>query len=520
MRILTTPEEMRAFDAAAAGRFGIPGIVLMENAGRGVADRIVAASGDVAGKRVTVLCGKGNNGGDGFVVARQLLLRGAIVDVILLARPSAVSGDAHLHLSILQKLIKTAGHSLRFSSQPTRFAPPPGGPPAIVIDAIFGTGFTGAPRGVTAAAIRWINASGAYVVAIDIPSGLDGATGNIAGEAVRAHRTVTMAAEKIGQYCGAGPEFCGQIDIVDIGITPAFCEVKGVKLFRHDDASVARILPRRQRTVHKYSAGKVLVIGGSRQYAGAPTFAALAALRSGAGAVVLAVPSGIRQVIAARTRDVLLHGLPETHDGTIAGSAMGELIERIAWADAVVLGPGLGRNAETDELVHGIFTACMKPLLVDADALTALCGRPARQWRRPAATILTPHAGELARLLGSSSEAVEGDRLRTARESARRFASTLVLKGASTVCASPDGTAIVNTTGNPGMATIGTGDVLSGVIGGLTAQGMAPCEAAAAGVYLHGRAGDLAAQRYGQRSLLASDLLDLLPAALLTVENQ
>ena len=520
MHILTTPEQMKAFDAAAAGRFGIPGSVLMENAGRGVADRITATVGDVAGKRVTVICGKGNNGGDGFVAARHLLLRGAHVDVILLARPAAVTGDARLHLSILQRLLKASSPSLRLSFQPTQFAPHSGGPPALIIDALFGTGFSGVPRGPGAAAIRWMNASGAYVVAIDIPSGLDGGSGMAAGDAVRAQCTVTMAAEKVGQYIGAGPELCGRIDVVDIGINPTMSPVKNVQVFRHDDASVARILPRRTRDVHKYSVGKVLVIGGSRQYTGAPAYAALAALRSGAGAVVLAVPSGVRQAIASRTRDVLLHALPETQDGTIARSGLDELTERMAWADAVVIGPGLGRNAETDELVREVFSVCPVPLLVDADGLTALCNRSAREWGRPAATILTPHSGELARLLGTSAGDIEADRLHTALRSARRFASILVLKGASTLSVAPGGTAIVNTTGNPGMATIGTGDVLAGVIGGLAAQGMPAHEAASAGVYLHGRAGDLAAQRFGQRSLLASDLLDMLSPALLTVETQ
>ena len=520
MHILTTPDQMKAFDAAAAGRFGIPGPVLMENAGRGVVDRIVTVHGDVTGKRVAVLCGKGNNGGDGFVVARHLLLRGALIDVILLARPASVAGDARVHLAILRNVAKSAPALLKFSSQPTRFLPPSGGPPAIIVDALFGTGFSGVPRGPAAAAIRWMNASGSFVVAVDIPSGLDGATGQTAGEVVRAHLTVTMAAGKVGQYIGAGPECCGRIDVVDIGITPRINPVKDARVFRHDDASVARALPRRTRAVHKYSVGKVLVVGGSWQYTGAPTYTALAALRAGAGAVVLAVPAGARQSIAARTPDVLLQSLPETQSGTIARIALAGLEERMAWADAVVLGPGLGRDPETDAFVHELFGVCPRPLVVDADALTALCGRSPRLWERTASTVLTPHSGELARLLATTGDAVESDRMQSVRTASKRCKSTVVLKGASTLSAAPDGTVVVNTTGNPGMATIGSGDVLAGVIGGLIAQGMPPFEASAAGVYLHGRAGDLAAGRFGQRSLLASDLLALLPSAFLTVENQ
>lgn len=518
MRTLSTPEEMRAFDAAAAGRCGIPGSVLMENAGRGVVDRIVASLGSPAGKKVVVVCGKGNNGGDGFVIARHLLMRGASVDVLLLARTAAVRGDARIHLDILLKLRKTAGDTLRFSSQASRFVPPVTHTD-IVVDAIFGTGFSGTPRGIAAAAIRWINGCGATVIAVDIPSGLDGATGLVAGEAVRAALTVTMAAEKVGQYVGAGPDHCGRVEIVDIGITPQLVAGPAGRTFRADDASIAALLPQRPRRVHKYAAGKVLVLGGSRQYAGAPVLAALAALRAGAGAVVLGVPVSLRPVIASRTGDIVLQALAENERGTIGMEALGQINERIGWADAVVIGPGLGRDPETDALVREIFATCAAPLVVDADALTALRGRSSRLWKRPGPTILTPHAGELGSLLDQPAGDVDTARVTVACDSAKRFHGIVVLKGASTVCAHPDGRSFVNTTGNPGMATIGTGDVLAGVIGALLAQRVGPMESAAAGVYLHGRAGDLAAQRFGERSLLASDLLATLPAAFLSVER-
>jgi ADP-dependent NAD(P)H-hydrate dehydratase / NAD(P)H-hydrate epimerase len=519
MQILTTPEEMRSFDAAAANRYRIPGSVLMENAGRGVADRIANATGNIAGKDVAIVCGKGNNGGDGFVVGRHLLLRGARVTVFLLATPAAIKGDARLHLDILLALRKPAGDALRIVSCATRFNPPPLAP-AIIVDAIFGTGFSGAPRGVSASAIRWINATEAFVVAIDIPSGLDGATGHLAGDAVRADLTVTMAAEKVGQYLASGPDCCGRIEVVDIGITPAVMGFKNARVYRADDRSIAAILPQRAREANKYSAGKVLVLGGSRQYTGAPVLTALAALRSGAGAVTLGVPASVRSVVASRTRDVVILGLPETEAGTLSLVGLEQIRERIAWADAVVIGPGLGRNDVTDALLNEIFSTCTKPLLIDADALTAVAGRSAKQWRRPGPTVLTPHGGELSRLIGAPSTAIEWERLDSAVKSAKRFASVLVLKGASTVCARPDGIAAVNTTGNPGLATIGTGDVLAGTIGGLIAQGVDTFHAAVAGVYVHGRAGDIAAHRYGQRSLLASDLLDALPSAFLSLEHQ
>lgn len=519
MQLLTTPDEMRTFDGLAVTRFGITGGILMENAGRGVADRIEAAVRSVNGKRVTIVCGKGNNGGDGFVIARHLLLRGALVDVLLLARASAVRGDAALHLKTLLALRKPAGKALRISAMPARFVQPSHAQPDIIVDAVFGTGFSGTPSGVAASAIRWMNGTHAFVVAVDIPSGVDGATGAVTGEAVRAQLTVTMAAAKVGLYVGAGPEHCGRVEVVDIGITPAFATPDGAGLFRCEDADIARLLPQRSRRAHKYNVGKVFVLAGSRQYTGAPAFTALAALRSGAGAVVLGVPSSVKPVIASRMREVIVQGFPETGEGTFSSEGVPAIMERIAWADVVVMGPGMGRNGETDSLILEVFRRCTKPLLVDADALTALAKIPAKSWRRKAPTILTPHTGELGRLLGCGADEIEARRIPAARESARALQSIMVLKGAPTVCALPAGKAVVNGTGNPGMATIGTGDVLSGAIAGLLALGMSPFDAAVAGVYLHGRAGDLAAQRYGQRSLLASDVLDALSHALLSVEN-
>lgn len=519
MERLITPDEMRGLDRQAMTRLKIPGIVLMENAGRGVVDRLEAATGSVSGKHVVVVCGKGNNGGDGFVAARHLLLRGATVDVVLLASPAAVTGDAASHLASLRAMQKAGGGSIRLLSQASRFVAPRGTSPAIIIDALFGTGFSGAPRGVAASAIRWINGQRAFVAAVDIPSGLDGATGAAGGEVVRADLTVTMAAAKPGVYLQRGPEVSGKVDVVDIGITPAFLQAGGLPLLRAADADIAQILPQRPRHAHKYSVGKVFVIGGSRQYTGAPAFAAMAAFRSGAGAVVLGVPESVKPLLAGRHRELVVEGLPETPGGMLAQAAMDPIRARCDWADVVVIGPGLGRGEETDALVRAVFAACRKPVVLDADGLTAFTGARPRDWRRPGPTILTPHTGEMARLTGQEPAAIESGRIEAARAAAHRLGAVVVLKGAPTVCAAPGGACVVNATGNPGLATMGTGDVLAGAVGGLCAQGMPVLDAAVAAVFLHGRAGDLAAERYGQRSLLAADVLDFLPAAIRSVEH-
>ena len=521
MQILTSPSQMQRFDRMAERRFRIPGAILMENAGRGFVDHLERAVGRVEGKQIVVVCGKGNNGGDGFVIARHLVNRCATVTVLLLARASAVRNDAAANLKILQTLRSTASGSLTIREYTSSFRVPSSVRPDIIIDAIFGTGFEGAPAGIYKSAISWINTQRAFVAAVDIPSGVHGGTGEVRGVAVRADLTVTMGAAKIGHFLGKGRDQSGHVAVVDIGV--AYIRVPGdarpVTLVEEKD--IARILPRRPRDAHKYSVGKVFILGGSRQFTGAPALAALAALRSGAGAVVLGVPSSIHGVLAKKLSEVILQPLDETENGTVSATASEVIASRLSWADVVVLGPGLGRNPETDRLILDVYRSCERPMLVDADGLNALAAFPKSRRRRVAPTILTPHSGEMARLLGRSSEDVERDRLEVAHEAARKFSSVVVLKGAPTITASPAGSGIrvVNSTGNPGMATIGMGDVLAGLIAGLVAQGLSPFEGAYAGVFVHGRAGDFAAQRLGERSLLASDVLNTLPTALKSIEG-
>jgi len=521
MQILTSPAQMQQFDRMAERRFRIPGAILMENAGRGFVEHLERAVGRVEGKQAIVVCGKGNNGGDGFVIARHLLNRGAAVAVLLLARAHMVRGDAAANLKILQAIKSTVGGRLTIREYTAAFRVPPALKPDIIVDAIFGTGFEGAPSGVHKSAITWINTQRAFVASVDIPSGVHGGTGEVHGVAVRADLTVTMGAAKIGHVVGKGRDQSGHVVVVDIGVayTRAPGNERPVTLVEEKD--IRRILPSRPRNAHKYSVGKVFILGGSRQFTGAPALAALAALRSGAGAVVLGVPASLHGVLARKLSEVILQPLDETGDGTVSAQARDAIASRLAWADVVVLGPGLGRNPETDRLVLDVYRMCERPMLVDADGLNALASFPRAGQRRSAPTILTPHSGEMARLLRKESAEVERNRLDIAHVAARKFSSVVVLKGAPTITASPAGSGIrmVNSTGNPGMATIGMGDVLSGLIAGLVGQGLSPFEGAYAGVFIHGRAGDLAAQRLGERSLLASDVLNTIPAALKSIEE-
>lgn len=460
------------------------------------------------------MCGKGNNGGDGYVIARHLANRGCDVRVFLLAKKSSVRGDARVNLDALLGMAALRGSGVRFAEALSAKALSDGREGVIIVDAILGTGFAGEVKGILRDAIEWINRQGSFVAAVDIPSGVDASTGEVEGAAVRAHLTVTMGLAKIGHYVGEGADRSGEVRIVDISIPPALVRPGKNPVFRVQGGDVTRLLPARPRTAHKYSVGKVLVIAGSRNFTGAPLMTAQAALRSGAGAVVLAIPKSIHTALARRLTEVIIVPLEETAGGALGTAAAPALLERAAWADAIAIGPGLSRDRETMALVRLLVGAVKKPLIVDADALSALAGETGRLKKRKSDTILTPHAGEFGPLAGMTAAEAEKRRVSAARGKAKEWGSIVVLKGAPTVTADPDGTVYVNSTGNPGMATIGSGDVLTGMIAGLRAQGVEGAGAAWAGVFLHGLAGDLASARHGERSMLATDILEAVPQAM------
>jgi hydroxyethylthiazole kinase-like uncharacterized protein yjeF len=488
----------------------------MENAGRGVVSAIEAHYGPVRGRSFLVVCGKGNNGGDGFVAARHLLVRGAGVTVACLAAPGSLPPDARAHFMALQAISrKSAQLALKIIAlrKPKQVRNLPEAD--YIIDAVFGTGFHGSPEGIAGEVIRWMNGRRSVRISIDIPSGLNADTGEAARVAVKADFTVTMGKKKTGLLLGAGPSCTGMCALVDIGVPgESYPKSKSAAfLVQHED--IRLLLPRRPLNAHKYSVGKIFILAGSRGLTGAAAMTAQAAMRCGAGGVILGTPRGVYPILARKLTEVMVEPLAETPQGTAGLDALDAIQEHLRWADVVVVGPGLSRNPETQRLVVAIVRSCDKPMLVDADGLNAIAGDITVLKRRNSAElILTPHVGEFSRLARLSPGEIAANPIGAAMQFARRYGCTLVLKGAPSVTAAPDGSVVVNATGNPGMATAGSGDVLSGIIAALRGQGLCAAEAAYGGVYLHGLAGDLAAAKFTQMGMMAMDIHDCIPAAI------
>ncbi len=510
MEQILTPSAMKAADAMAAARYAMPSLILMENAGRCIVDAMERFYGPVAGVHILVVCGKGNNGGDGFAAARHALDRGAVVTVVMMESELSLGGDALAMWSMLAK----SGH--------TNLAVEPSFPPArlrakqyrFIIDALFGTSYRGAVTGKYLEVINWMNRHSAVRVAVDVPSGLNALTGSVESAAVSAGLTVTMAALKPGFFFGRGREFAGTVIVADISMPRGAIRECSSHIYRVGELDVRRDLPVRSVTSHKYSVGTLCVIAGSRGLTGAALLSSEAAMRSGAGAVILCVPESEFAAVAKRTLEVMPFPVAATPEGTFALEAVLNLSEKIDWADVVLIGLGVAPHAQTDIVVRGIIASTHAPVVIDAGGLTALSGNlDLLGLRKKYATVLTPHIGEFARLIGTSAAEIEENKIEIARAFAKEHGVTLVLKGAPAIVAAPDGSVWINSTGNPGMATAGTGDVLAGVIAALLAQGNTAPAAARNAVYLHGHAGDLCARAKTQYGLIASDLIDQLPAA-------
>jgi NAD(P)H-hydrate epimerase len=518
MQLLATARGIRALDRRAIGAGAVPGLVLMENAGRAFTDILASETGGLNGRTALVVCGKGNNGGDGFVIGRHLLNRGCRVHVALLAPPSALAGDAAVQYRALLGTGRLAGPS--FSRSVHRTAASVRGLPAaeVIVDALFGTGFDGAVRGPALAAIRAVNRRTAFVASVDVPSGVNATTGTVENAAVRADLTVTMGLAKTGLYLGRGRECAGKVVVAEIGFPAGLLTARKEDALRVERADLRALLPQRPHDAHKYAVGKVYVLGGSRALTGAPLMTASAALRSGAGASVLGVPGSVHAVVARRALEVMIDRLPETGGGAVAAAAAPSIGERARWADAVAAGPGLTRDPETAGVVRGLL-ALERPLVLDADALPALRGAVRALRRRKSPTVLTPHEGEFRALTGVDAGVLERDRVGVLRFWAARLRCVILLKGSPTLVAEPGGHVWFNSTGNPGMATAGAGDVLTGVVAALLAQGLSASQAAVAAAYIHGLAGDVAAETMGERSLMARDILDALPEAFGRVER-
>ncbi len=513
---LVTAESMRAVDRHAIDVMGIPGLDLMEEAGMGTVGVLVEVTGVEAGDRVVVVCGKGNNGGDGFVVARGLRGFGVEVDVFLLGTAADVTGDARTNLDFLdpgsfteitdEKGLDALAEALDEAD--------------VAVDAIFGTGFSGEPRGLAGDAIAIINSSDLSVLAVDVPSGLDASTGGVEGECIIAEWTSTMAFPKKGFFLHPGREFVGDIHVVDIGIPKEAAEAAGGHQHVLTPVDAAALAPERDPAGHKGTFGHVAVVAGSVGYTGAATLASMSALRSGAGLVTLGVPSSLNDILEAKVTEVITRPLPESPARSLGTSALPQLRELIGGADAVAIGPGLSMHAETVELVRSIVSGLDTPAVIDADGLNALTPDLIGARSGDAAVVLTPHPGEMACLVGCPPEDVLADRERFACAVAEQARATVVLKGAATIIATIAGDVMINPTGNDGMATAGSGDVLTGIIAALLARGMSGPDAAALGAYVHGLAGDLAASSIGGTGMIAGDIMEFIPDAFAELEAE
>jgi NAD(P)H-hydrate epimerase len=489
---------MRQADAWAIDERRIPSLELMEAAGAAVADaaRAIAADGPAR-----VVCGKGNNGGDGLVAARHLSDTGYEVEALLLWPGDELSGDARINLERFHGVVREPRSGEIAAALENS---------GVLVDAIFGTGFSGAARAPADEAIEAINGSGAPTVAADIASGVDASSGEAEGISVEADVTVTFHAAKVGHWISPGKERAGELRVAPIGI-PDGAPGSAVAGVIRDP--VLGLAPPRRASSTKFDSGQVLIVGGSRGLTGAVCMATQAAIRAGAGYATVAVPSDLEHIFEVKLTEAMSRGYPGG-EGRLASDSADDILKAAAGAAAVVLGPGLGRDEDSLELARSVARRIEAPLLIDADGLNAHAGRLESIVQRPGPTVLTPHAGELGRLLGRPSAEVAAHRLASAREAAERSEAIVVLKGDDSLVVE-GGRLAISAGGSPGLATAGTGDVLSGTIGALLARGMDPFAATCAGVHAHQRAGRIAAERLGSaESVIATDVIAALPEAL------
>ena len=512
MRILNATQ-MREADRRTIEEIGVPSIVLMENAGREVVSALEAEFADLASRRVAVMAGRGNNGGDGFVVARTLRQRGVSVGVFLVGRADELKGDARINLGILTRL---GAPVVEVPDLPAwrlqkgaldRFD--------LFIDALVGTGLASGLTGLLDTVVNDLNAMDRPVVAIDLPSGMSADTQELVGPSLRAVMTVTLGAPKLPLVMAPAMLGAGKLVVADIGIPLSVIDlVEGTRIELLTRGVVQELVQPRTADAHKGQFGHVLIVAGSRGKTGAAHLAAEGALRSGAGLVTVATPRDCQATVASMGAEYMTEGLTDTADGTIAASAVGEVLG--LGHDVIAAGPGLGQSLETRAFVQSLVERADAPVVLDADALNAFMGTPeALIGREGRDVIVTPHPGEMARLLNVSVQQIQADRLEAARSLATRQRLYVVLKGHRTVIATPDGKAFINPTGNPGMATGGTGDVLTGMIAAWLGQLLDAEAACKLGVYLHGAAGDLAAADEGEISMTAGDLAARIGDALL-----
>lgn len=506
---LVTAKEMKALDVQAQNDYAMPGILLMDNAAQAVAEAVHEALTALEGERVVIFCGGGNNGGDGLGAARWLQSYGVSVRAFVVgAALDAVQGDAALELAMFTK---AGGRVEALSTEDDWVLAELAASKAdVLVDTLLGTGFHGELEGDVLRACELLNKSEKYILAVDVPTGVNADNGAVSENAVRADHTVTMALVKTGLLLYPGREYCGDIELADISMPVKLVEEYQSDKYRLTDEIVRELLPLRKANAHKGDAGRVVICAGSPGYTGAAALASDAAVKAGAGLVSLYTPLSSRDVLAIKLTEVMVHGLLERMPGILGGGAASDVASSAEAADVLAIGPGLGTSESTQEAVRTILQKITTPVVIDADALTALAGHTEILAAMQAQKVLTPHPGEMARLTGLEIAEIEADRINVAKKYAEQWQAIVVLKGAPTVIGCPNGTVYVNSTGNSSLATGGSGDVLTGIIAGLAAQEISLQEAAICGVYLHGLAAELTGIDIG---LAAGELAALLPQA-------
>jgi len=528
---IATSEEMQWIDRTTIEKYGIPGTVLMERAGLSVVARINNLFFQCAekrgqnkdnGKKIIVFCGGGNNGGDGFVIARVLHNHGREVEVFLAAHPGSLKGDAKINYDAARKY----GLVIRQVSYFLKHYPSGHIHNCIIVDALLGTGLKKEVRAPLSDLISTINKMSCPVVSVDVPSGISSDTGQIMGCAIKARYTVTFGLAKRGHFIYPGAEYAGQLFIEDIGFPRTLLASEKIRVNLVQKEDIRYLIPARPKYSHKGTYGHVLIVAGSRGKTGAALMAAKACLRTGAGLVTIGIPETLLNTFQSRVTEEMLLPLPDKGNGTLSYEAAESIFDFLKKKGTVLaIGPGLSADKEISRLVNELIRGSKVPIVIDADGLNAIAENIGVLKESSAPIILTPHPGEMARLMshkpgkGALRTLIEKDRIHTALNFSRRTETCLVLKGAPTITATPQGNAYINSTGNPGMATAGTGDVLTGVISALLAQNMGQVEAAIAGVYLQGLVGDIAAGIRGQNSLIASDIISSLPKALRSIRE-
>lgn len=505
---VVTADEMREMDRVTIEKH-VAGIDLMESAGRGVKEAITARHKPSRGSHVVIVCGKGNNGGDGFVVARLLKNEGYGVKTFLIGKGKDLKGDALTNYKKL-KSMKVPVKEIAASNLGDLEKALAGA--SMVVDAVFGTGFKGEPRGVMAGAIAAMNETEVPIVAVDIASGVNASTGE-AVNAVAADLTVTMALPKRGHVLHPGRGLAGELAVVDIGIPVDVIAANDPGVYFMQPEDIVGALPVRPPDAHKWSCGAVAAVCGSTGFTGAAALTCLSALRAGAGLVTLAVPRSLNTIMEVKLTEVMTLPVPQTRSGSFSLKAAGKIKGLVEKADAVAIGPGLSLNAETQQLVRRLVPKMGKPTVLDADGINAFAGKARKLKALGFPLVITPHAGELSRLTGIDKDAIVSERIDAARYVATELELVLVLKGAPTVVAEPDGSVYMVPTGNEGLATAGSGDVLTGVIAGFLAQGVDAIPASCCGAYVHGAAADMLRESMGHYGFLAGDVQDMIPMA-------